>query len=183
MLLFVFFTFKISFVKKITKITVLLTSILILLMLWGFFLLNVLWFKVILETESIWLVGSRKKVLNSYFLSKVLFPSLWFVRKFTFWKELVSLFYKSPPPFLTFVNCKGPYRGASSQHWSILWHCVCAIRSHPKNKEIVCWNSSCCRGLLNYNSLKKNKESIKQPFQICLSVTIYLFFMEMNITH
>ena len=72
------------------------------------------------------------------------------------------------------MNCKGPYRGTCSQHWSMLWYCVCAITSHPKNKEYVCWNSSCCRALLNCNSRKKNKESKKQPFRICLSVIIYL---------
>ena len=88
--------------------------------------------------------------------------------------ERTSLFYKSPLPFLTFVNCKGPHRRTSSQHWSMLRYCVCAIRNHPKNKEQVCWNSSCYRALLNYNSHKKNKELKKQPFRICLSVVIYL---------
>ena len=75
-----------------------------------------------------------KKVLNSYFLSKVLFPSRYFLRAFTFWKELACLFYKSPLLFLTFVNCEGPYRGTSLQHCSMLRYCVCAIRSHPENK-------------------------------------------------
>ena len=49
----------------------------------------------------------QKKVLNSYFLSKVLFPRFYFLRTFTFRKELACLFYKSLLPFLTFVNCKG----------------------------------------------------------------------------
>ena len=30
-------------------------------------------------------------------------------------------------------------------------YCVCAIRNHPKSKEQICRNSSCCRVLLNYN--------------------------------
>ena len=34
---------------------------------------------------------------------------------------------------------------------------VCGIRSHPKNKEQVCWNSSCRRVLLSYKSCKKQK--------------------------
>ena len=40
----------------------------------------------------------------SYFFSKVLFSSLYVLRKFTFCKELVCLFYKSLLPFLTFVK-------------------------------------------------------------------------------
>ena len=31
---------------------------------------------------------AEKNVLNSYFLSKVLFPSLYFLRTFTFWIKL-----------------------------------------------------------------------------------------------
>ena len=58
-----------------------------------------------------------------------------FLKAFTFWKDLICLFYKSLLPFLTFVNYKGPSRETSSQHLSMFRYCVCLIRSHPKSKE------------------------------------------------
>ena len=33
------------------------------------------------------------------------------------------------------MNCKGPYRETSSQHWSMLRYCLCAIRSHPRTRN------------------------------------------------
>ena len=50
----------------------------------------------------------KKKARIGYFLSKVIFPSLYpFSGNFseTFWKELVCLFCKSLLSFLTFMNC------------------------------------------------------------------------------
>ena len=52
--------------------------------------------------------------------------------------ERISLFYKLLLPFLTFMNCEGPYRGLFSQPLSIFRYYVCAIRSHPKSKEQIC---------------------------------------------
>ena len=50
------------------------------------------------------------------------------------------------------MNFKNPHKEISSQPLSMFRYCVCTIRSHPKNKKQVWWNSSCCRALLNYNS-------------------------------
>ena len=83
------------------------------------------------------------------------FKDIYFFER-TIMRELACLFYKSLLLFLTFVNCKGPYRKTSSQNLSMFQYCVCAIRSHPKSKEYVCWNSSCCRVTLNYNSILKD---------------------------
>ena len=62
-------------------------------------------------------------------------------------------------------------RGISSQLLSLFWYCICAIRSHPRTRnkffEIVAVAE--CYLISNH---VKNKESKKQPFQICLPVKL-----------
>ena len=66
---------------------------------------------IIAQSDSIkYVIGLSKKIsLEKLLLRKVLFPSLNLLRTDSFWKELAYLFYKSLPPFLTFVNCECPY--------------------------------------------------------------------------
>ena len=66
---------------------------------------------IIAQSDSIkYVIGLSKKIsLEKLLLRKVLFPSLNLLRTDSFWKELAYLFYKSLPPFFTFVNCEGPY--------------------------------------------------------------------------
>ena len=105
-------------------------------MLWEFFLLYLPLLKVIPETESISsLSNSLQKISLEQLRKYGTFsePQL-FKRTFAFWKE-IAFFYKSLLPFLTFVHCEGPYWGISSQLLFMFRSWVCAIRSHPKNKE------------------------------------------------
>ena len=74
------------------------------------------------------------------------------------------------------MNCKGPYRGTSSQHLSMLRYYVCAIKSHARNKEQVCWNS-CWRGLLNYNSREKIKNQRSSRSEYAFSVIPYIIYL------
>ena len=85
-----------------------------------------------------WSKWYQKQTVFNQLVIKATFWSFFHILKtFAFWKELVCLFYKSILPFLTFVNCKGPYRETSSQHdfLSMFWYCVYVIRSHSKSKE------------------------------------------------
>ena len=68
-----------------------------------------------------------------FFWTSILLPVLF---SYTFWKEIICLFYKSLQPFLTSVNYEDPYLTEEFIH--ILCPCfdiVFAPRSHLKNKE------------------------------------------------
>ena len=70
------------------------------------------------EYEKLCLVKGNK-FKAAIFWSKVLFSSLYpFPVRFwkTFWTGLVCLFYKLLLPFLTFMNCEGPYLAEGFLH-------------------------------------------------------------------
>ena len=98
-------------------------------MLWEFFLLSL--FKVTPETGYLisWLLKES--------LKQLFFKDIYFLERTSLFVLYIATI------FLNFVNCKGPYPGTTPQHCSMLPYCVCAITSHPNNKEYVCWNISC----------------------------------------
>ena len=98
-------------------------------------------------------------------MSKVRFPSLYFLRTYTFWKKLVCKIFKLLLPFLIFVNCKGPYLcpcfGIAFRQLGVI------PRTRNKFNEITVVAE--CYLITNQ---VKNKESKKLPFRICLTVKL-----------
>ena len=92
------------------------------------------------DTRNIeYVIGWLKKILleqllfeeGTFFRASIFFPVL---SSDTCWKELVCLFCKWLLPFLTFVNCEKPCGRIPSEPFSMFRYCVCAFRTHHKNK-------------------------------------------------
>ena len=98
-------------------------------------------------------------------MSKVRFPSLYFLRTYTFWKKLVCKIFKLLLPFLIFVNCKGPYLcpcfGIAFRQLGVI------PRTRNEFNEITVVAE--CYLITNQ---VKTKESKKLPFRICLPVKL-----------
>ena len=98
-------------------------------------------------------------------MSKVRFPSLYFLRTYTFWKKLICKIFKLLLPFLIFVNCKDPYLcpcfGIAFRQLGVI------PRTRNKFNEITVVAE--CYLITNQ---VKNKESKKLPFRICLPVKL-----------
>ena len=102
-----------------------------------------------------------------------------FLRTYTFWTELVCSIFKSPLPFLTFMNYKGPYFVDGFLHNL----CPCfkiafaelRVISRTRNKfvEIVTVAKYCLNDV-------KNKEPKKQPFWIFPPVKLSNRRMSLN---
>ena len=98
-------------------------------------------------------------------MSKVRFPSLYFLRTYTFWKKLICKILKLLLPFLIFVNCKDPYLcpcfGIAFRQLGVI------PRTRNKFNEITVVAE--CYLITNQ---VKNKESKKLPLRICLPVKL-----------
>ena len=98
-------------------------------------------------------------------MTEVLFLSLCFLKTYTFWKKLFCLIFKLLLTFLTFVEgflyifC--PYFDTAFAQLVVI------VRTRSKFLEIVAF----AEGYLITNQVK-NKESKKQPFQICFPVKL-----------
>ena len=108
----------------------------------------------------------QKKVLNSYFLSEVLFPS--FLGYFLVWKELACLFYKSLLPFLTFVNCKDSYGETSSQHFSIFRYVFAQLGVIPRarNKFVEIVSTVECSLIITLVKKMKNERNSHSEYVV-----------------
>ena len=96
-------------------------------------------------------------------MREVLFPRLYILRTYTFWKELVCLILKSLLPFLTFVNYEGPYLAEGLLHNL----CPCfdiafaqlGVIPRTRNKFVEILAVAECYLITNH--VKKKKESKK----------------------
>ena len=118
------------------------------------------------------LPGYRKLVQNNCSLSKVLFRSLYFLRTYTFFKELVCLFCKSLP-FLPFENCKNLYFALGFLYnLCPFFHIVftqLGVIPTTRNKFVKIIAVAECYLIIIH---VKNRESKKQPFGIYLPVKL-----------
>ena len=104
-------------------------------------------------------------------MSEALFPSLQFLRTYTFWKELVCLIFKSLLTLLIFVNYEGPYFAEGfllnlRPCFDIAFAQLGVIQKTNNNFVEIVAVAEC---YLYKNHVKISK---KQPFRICLPVKL-----------
>ena len=83
--------------------------------------------------------------LATFWVRELFQASILFSSTFFWVLERISLFCKSLLSFSTFVNCEGAYLAKGLLHNFSLG---VSIRSHHRNKQQDCWNSSRIRVLL-----------------------------------